>query len=48
MFQVTCLDACDPLTVVDDFSPWLDERVKDYVSVEVDDRDASQSVSLLR
>ena len=48
MLQITSFDACDPLSVVDDLGPGLDQRVEHYVAVEVDDRDSCQSVALLR
>lgn len=37
MLQIRRLDSCDPLAIVDDFGPRLDEGVKDDVAVEVDD-----------
>ena len=37
MFEVTSLDASDPLTVIYDFGPRLDQSVKHNVAVEVDD-----------
>ena len=48
VLQITAFDACDFLSVVDDFGPWLDECVKHDVAVEVDDRDACQPVTFLR
>ena len=48
MLQITGFDACDPLSVVDDLGPGLDQRVEHDVAVEVDDRDSCQSVALLR
>ena len=48
MLQIRRLDSCDPLAIVDDFGPRLDEGVKDDVAVEVDDRNAGQPVPFLR
>lgn len=47
MFEVVGLDPSDPLAVVGDLGPRLDQRVKHDVAVEVDNTDAGQSVSLL-
>lgn len=46
MLEIVLLDASDPLPVVDDFCPWLDECVEDYIPVEVDDGDAGETVAL--
>ena len=40
VLEVNCLDASDPLTVVLDFSPRLDQTVKHDIAVEVDNRNA--------
>lgn len=48
MLQVTCFDASDPLTVIYDFGPRLNQSVKHDVAVEVDDGDTGQTVTLLR
>jgi len=37
MLEVHGFDACDPLSVVIDFRPWLDKGVKDYVAIVIDD-----------
>ena len=37
MLQIVRLDARDPLPVVFDLGPWLDQRVEHDVAVEVDD-----------
>lgn len=47
MFEVFGFDARDGLSVVDDFGPRFDKSVEDYVSVEVDDRNAREPVSFL-
>ena len=47
MLEIVRLDASDPLSVVDHFSPRLDQGVENDVAVEVDDGDAGQSVALL-
>ena len=48
MLEICGLDAGDPLAIVDDFSPGLDEGVEDDVAVEVDDADSGQAITLLR
>lgn len=47
MLEICSLDAGNPLAIVNDFSPGLDESVKDDVAVEVDDADAGQPITLL-
>ena len=47
MLQVIGLDSCDPLPVVLDLGPGLDQRVEHNVAVEVHDRDTSKPVTLL-
>lgn len=48
MLEVISFDARDPLSVVDNFSPGLDQRVKYDVTKEVDNAYSSKSVSFLR
>ena len=47
MLEVVGLDACDPLAVVNNFGPRLDQSVKHDVAVEVDNRDSCQTITLL-
>ena len=46
MLQVLGLDSRDPLSVVDNFRPGLNQCVKHNIPVEVDNGNAGQSVSL--
>lgn len=48
MLEVISFDARNPLSVVDNFSPGLDQRVKNDVPKEVDNAYSSKSVSFLR
>lgn len=48
VFQVSCFDPGDPLSVVDNLGPRFDESIEDDVAVEVDDGDSSESVTFLR
>ena len=48
MLQVTGLDARDPLSVVHNLGPRLDQGVEDNISVKVDDRNSSESIALFR
>ena len=48
MEQITRLNASNFFAVVYYFGPWLDQRVKYYVTVKVDDADSSKSFAFLR
>ena len=47
MLEIVRLDASDPLSVVNHFSPRLDQGVENDVAVEVDNGDAGQPVAFL-
>ena len=47
MNQITRLDTGDLFAVVNYFGPWLNQRVKYYVAVKVDDANSSKSVTFL-
>ena len=48
MFKISRLDACDPFSVVFDLRPGLNQSVKHNITIEVDNWNSSQSVTLLR
>ena len=48
MFEVICLDAGDPLSVIDDFSPGLDKWVENNIAKKVNDAHSSKSIAFLR
>lgn len=47
VLEVVRLDARDGFPIVDNLGPRFDKGVKDYIAVEVDDRDSRESVALL-
>ena len=48
MLQIIRLDSSNPLPVILNFCPRLDQRVKHNVAVKVDDWNSSESVTFLR
>jgi hypothetical protein len=46
MFQVIWLDTGDPLSVIRNLGPRLDECIKHNIAVEVDDANSGKSVTL--
>lgn len=48
MLQVTGLDARDPLSVIHNLGPRLDQGVKDNIAVKIDDRNSSKSIAFFR
>ena len=47
MLQIIRLDSCDPLSIVLDLGPWLDQCVEHYVAVEVDNGHSCKPVTFL-
>ena len=47
MSEILRLDPGDMLSIVNNFSPWLDQSVKHNVAIVVDDGHTCQSVSFL-
>ena len=47
MLEIVGLDASNPLPVVLNLRPWLDQCVEHDVAVEVDDRNSSEPVTFL-
>jgi hypothetical protein len=47
MLKVDGFDPSDPLSIVCHFSPRFDQSVKNYIPIEIDDRNTCKSLSFL-
>ena len=45
VFQIFWLDPSDPLTIVRDLRPWLNECVEDHITIKVNNADTGKSVT---
>lgn len=48
MLEIVGFDSSDPFSVVGDFRPGLDQRVKHDIPVEVNDWNSGEALTLLR
>lgn len=48
MLEIVGFDSGDPFSVVSDFRPGLDQRVKHDIPVEVNDWNSGEALTLLR